>query len=324
MRRAVIAAAAALLLALPGQAGAQGASGQPDQPAPKFRSSVDLVSVAAVVRDKKGRFVPGLVRDDFIVVEGGEPRKILGFEAERNGPVKIALLFDISGSMRVGSRESDARYAARHLFSALRAGDQAALFSFDTRLERVHDFTSDFGKLETAVQSVESPYGQTSLYDAIAETARAVAAAASSGGRLPQRAAVVVLTDGIDTKSRLSAAEVSGIASSIDVPVYVVAVMAPIDDPNRLEEENEISGALKDLSQWTGGELFVSSAPAHTSIAARQIVDELRNQYLLAFEASTRQGWKPLEIKSRKKNLTVRARTGYLAGDSRTSSGQGR
>jgi VWFA-related protein len=323
VRRAALAAAAVLLL--PGLAGAQGTSAQPTEPAAKFRSSVDLVSVAAVVRDRKGRFVSDLSRDDFIVVEGGQPRKIIGFEAERNGPVKLAVLFDISGSMRVGSRAADARQAARHLFGALKSGDQAALFAFDTRLDQVHGFTSDFAKLESAIETVEAPYGQTSLYDAIAETARAVAAAAGgTKGRLPQRAAVVVLTDGVDTRSRLSAPEVSGIASSIDVPVYVVAVMAPIDDPARLETENVISGALKDLSMWTGGELFVASAPAHASIASRQIVDELRNQYLLAFEASTRQGWVPLEVKARKRDLIVRARTGYLVGGGRSSSGQGR
>ena len=323
MRPAVLAAAVAMLL-LPGVAGAQATQGKPPEPAPKFRSSVDLVSVAAVVRDRKGRFVSDLSREDFIVVEGGEPRKIVGFEAERNGPIKLAVLFDISGSMRVGSRAIDAEQAARHLFSALKPGDQAALFSFDTRLDQVHGFTTDFAKLESAIKNVETPYGQTSLYDAIAETARTVAAEAGSNGKLPQRAAVVVLTDGVDTRSRLSAPEVSGIASSIDVPVYVVAVMAPIDDPARLEEENVISGALKDLSMWTGGELFVASAPAHASLASRQIVDELRNQYLLAFEASARQGWKPLEIKSRKKNLVVRARSGYLAGSSSRSSGDGR
>jgi VWFA-related protein len=219
------------MLLLPGVAGAQ-ATQAPAEPAPKFRSSVDLVSVAAVVRDRKGRFVSDLSREDFIVVEGGEPRKIVGFEAERNGPIKLAVLFDISGSMRVGSRAVDAEQAARHLFSALKPGDQAALFSFDTRLDQVHGFTTDFAKLESAIKNVERPYGQTSLYDAIAETARTVAAeAGGSNGKLPQRAAVVVLTDGVDTRSRLSAPEVSGIASSIDVPVYVVAVMAPIDDP---------------------------------------------------------------------------------------------
>jgi VWFA-related protein len=326
VRRAVLVAAAATLL--PGLAGAQGTSGQPADPTPKFRSSVDLVSVAAVVRDRKGRFVFDLSREDFIVVEGGQQREIVGFEAERDGPIKIAVLFDISGSMRVGSRVVDAEQAARHLFSALKPGDQAALFSFDTRLEKVHEFTTDFTRLESAIGSVEAPYGQTSLYDAIAETARAVAEEASTGGGgLPRRAAVVVLTDGVDTRSRLTAPQVSGIASSIDVPVYVVAVMSAIDDPARQERDSPaaaISSQLRDLSQWTGGELFTASAPAHASSAARQIVGELRNQYLLAFAASDRPGWKSLEVRARQRNLVVRARSGYIVGGGRTSRGQER
>jgi len=323
VRQTVLAAAATMLL-LPEPAGAQGTSEQPPDPAPTFRSSVDVVSVAAVVRDRKGRFVSDLSRDDFTVVEAGTPRPIIGFEAEQNGPVKLAVLFDISGSMRVGRRASDARAAARHLFSALRPGDQAALFSFDTQLDRVHGFTSDFATLESAIEHVQPPFGQTSLYDAIADTARAAAEAASSGGgRLTQRAAVVVLTDGVDTKSRLTAGQVSGIASSIDVPIYVLAVMSAVDHPDRQETGSpgaEVGSALLSLSQWTGGDLFIASAPAHASLAARQIVAELRQQYLLAFEASPKPGWKPLEIRTRGRNLVVRARSGYIAGGSRMQS----
>ncbi len=130
-----------------------------------------------------------------------------------------------------------------------------------------------------------------------------------------QRAAVVVLTDGVDTHSRLKPGEVSGIASEIDVPVYVMAVMSSIDDPRMFDDPDAATaGGLRDLARWTGGELFTMSAPAHTSLAARQIVSELRHQYLLAFEASPRPGWRSLEIKARSRDLTVRARSGYTAG----------
>ena len=328
LRRSLIAAAAVVLLA-PGPVAAQGTAGElATGQTPTFKSSVDLVSVAAVVRDRKGRFVSDLSRDDFLVVEAGEPRRIIGFEAEKDGPVRLAVLFDISGSMRVGTKVIDAAQAARHLFSALKPGDQAALFSFDTRLDKVHGFTADFEKLASAIEKVEPPFGQTSLYDAVAETAREAVREASGGtGRLPQRTAVVVLTDGVDTRSRLTPEQVSGIASSIDVPVYVVAVMAPIDDPSRQEKESAaalISSALRDLSQWTGGDLFISSAPAHASLAARQIVSELRNQYLLAIEASTRAGWRRLEVRAKQRNLVVRARSGYVVGGNQAISNQGR
>jgi Ca-activated chloride channel family protein len=280
----------------------------------RFKSSVDLVSVTAVVRDKKGRFVSDLSREDFIVVEGGERRPIIGFNAEANGPVRVAVLFDISGSMRVGTKAVDARQTARHLFSSLKDGDEAALFAFDTQLDRVTGFTRDFKGLEAKIEDVERPFGQTSLYDAIAETAKVIAAEAGDG-KLKQRAAIVVLTDGIDTKSRLTAPEVSAIASSIDVPVYIVAVMSPVDDPRNADYgTGSMSSGLSDLARWTGGDIFIAVAPAHASIAARQIVSEMRHQYMLAFEASARAGWRPLEVKAQNRELIVRARSGYKAG----------
>ena len=92
--------------------------------------------------------------------------------------------------------------------------------------------------------------------------------------------------------------------------------MATIDDPRDADGERvaAMSARCANLSQWTGGELFTASAPAHASVAARQIVDELRHQYVLAFEASTVRGWRPLEVSARNRNLVVRARAGYNAG----------
>jgi Ca-activated chloride channel family protein len=276
---------------------------------------VDVVSVAAVVRDRKGRFVTNLAKKDFQVTEAGKPRDILDFRAEVNGPVKLALLMDVSGSMRMAQRTTDARRAADHVFVNLASGDEAAVFSFDTMLSEVQTFTSDVGKLQAAVTGIDPPFGQTSLYDAIASTARMVADASRSGPRgLPQRSAVVVITDGVDTRSRMSPAEVSMVASGIDVPVYIVAVVASVDDPRENSEDERRTAAasnLQELARNTGGELLITSSPAQASIAARQIISELRHQYVLAFEASSSTGWRPLEIRTRKDNHVVRARSGY-------------
>jgi len=289
----------------------------------KFRSSIDLVSVTAIVRDRKGRFVRDLNEKDFVVAEAGEPRRILDFRADTDGPVRLALVYDVSGSMRVGSKLVDARQAARHLFGALRSSDEAALFEFDTRLQRVTSFTSNFSQIDAALDHVDPPYGQTSLYDAVAETARVISDEnrRNTAGQLPARTAVVVLTDGVDTHSLLTPDQVSAIASAIDLPVYFLAVMASVDDP-RQSGPNQSQTSLGSLAHWTGGELFTASAPAHASIAARQIVDELRHQYVLAFEASARPGWRPLEVRARGKDLIVRARAGYTAGGSALEAGR--
>jgi len=76
------------------------------------------------------------------------------------------------------------------------------------------------------------------------------------------------------------------------------------------------AGPLADLASWTGGHVFVASTPGQRSIAARQIIDELRHQYLIAFESSGRPGWHPLVVRARNKDLIVRARSGYIAGQS--------
>ena len=126
----------------------------------------------------------------------------------------------------------------------------------------------------------------------------------------------MVLTDGIDTKSRLTPQEVSAVASSIDVPVYIVAVMSPVDDPRNPDYgTGALSSGLTELARWTGGDFFIAIAPAHASVAARQIVGEMRNQYMLAFEASRRAGWRSLEVRARDREHIVRARSGYTAGN---------
>jgi len=117
---------------------------------------------------------------------------------------------------------------------------------------------------------------------------------------------------------------VSSIASSIDVPVYVFAVVPSIDNPSTQYSTNDgsssLTGPLSDLAAWTGGHVFVASTPGARSAAARQIVDELRHQYLIAFESSGTSGWHPLVVRARNKDLTVRARSGYVAGQSRPNS----
>jgi hypothetical protein len=123
----------------------------------------------------------------------------------------------------------------------------------------------------------------------------------------------VVLTDGVDTHSRLKPGEVSGIASEIDVPVYVMTVALPStteDVPLKVERDSPLGS----LTRWTGGDLYVTSAPAHASVAARTIVDELRHQYMLAFPASPEKGFRRLDVKTKDRDLTVRARSGYSGG----------
>jgi len=136
---------------------------------------------------------------------------------------------------------------------------------------------------------------------------------------------VLVFTDGNDNASRLRPAEVSAIASAIDVPVYIFGIVSSIDNPAEdigagTLGRSSLMGALTDLATWTGGHVVVASTPGQRGLAARQIVDELRHQYLIVFESSGTPGWHPLVVRTRDKDLVVRARSGYIAGQSRPNS----
>jgi Ca-activated chloride channel family protein len=302
----------AALLVLNGFNGIQAQEQPPADVVASFKAGVDMVRVAAVVRDQKGRFVQDLKVKDFEVLDGGLSRRIADFRTDLAG-ISLAVLFDVSGSME--GQLPHAREAAAHVLSWMDAGrDEAAVYTFDTHLDERSPFTTGLKILPDSVGTVV-PFGATSLHDAIAATARRV------GEREGRRRAVVVLTDGADNWSRLTPAEVSELASAIDVPVYIFGIAPSIDNPSEETSTKSVSGSafagpLADLASWTGGHVFVASTPGQRSIAARQIIDELRHQYLIAFESSGKPGWHPLVVRARNKDLTVRARSGYIAGQS--------
>jgi VWFA-related protein len=151
-----------------------------------FRGGIDMVRVAAIVRDRKGRFVQDLTARDFEVFDTGQARQIADFRNDVTG-VSVAILFDVSGSMEGQLRF--AREAATHVLSWLDTRDEASVFTFDTQLDQRAPFTVGLRTLPEAMSRVV-PFGATSLHDAIAQTARQV------GEREGRRRAVVVLTDG--------------------------------------------------------------------------------------------------------------------------------
>ena len=291
-----------------------GSASEPRQePSITFKSSVEVVTVTAAVRDKRGRIVRDLKSTDFEVIDAGAPRELRDFYSGE-APISLAVLLDISGSMAVGGNMDRARHAvslATHMLNG--AEDEAALYTFDSKLEEVVSFTKDVERIRR-VSLEGKPWGMTSLYDAVAAAAQSVAERAN------RHRALLVITDGVDTGSRLSAPEVSGIASSIDVPVYLLTVVTPLDHPGGEYAVLAADGAatktanLADLARWTGGNMKIASVPAHSLEAIRDVFAELRYQYVITFEPGAHPGWHPLEVRTRNKNLTVNARSGYMAG----------
>jgi VWFA-related protein len=281
-------------------------------PAPTFRSSLAVVSIQASVRDKRGRSMPSLTAADFEIRDNGQLRPILSLRADRQSPVSLAILVDMSGSMSVAAKAAMARQAFDTLLSQLRDGqDEAALFTFDSTLHEREPFTTNLSRLKGALDEFQ-PFGSTSLYDAAAATARRLA------DRSATHKAIVVLTDGIDTSSTLTAPEVSGLASSIDVPVYVVATVPSLDQVSMMEDAKRSApseGAdLRDLAAWTGGQLVFAGNVAETAVFAAHLLDELRQRYVLAIEAAGIYEWRRLEVRVKHPTAIVKARSGYFGG----------
>jgi Ca-activated chloride channel family protein len=272
---------------------------QVQEPAPKFKAGVAIVPVAAVVRDGSGQLVRDLTRDDFQVLEDGVARTIVDFRSTDQAPISIAVVLDTSGSMR-DENKKQASAVVEAVLRGLGTQDEAALFTFDKNLRQETPFTNDDAVIQSALGKVVM-WGQTSLYDAVGDTAKRL-----SEQQAPRRA-VVVITDGFDNSSSRTAADVSTLASSVDVPVYVVAVA-----PKRRFFGGGDSG-LTNLAHWTGGEQANAATPEQLEAAVATLLAELRQQYFIAIDSSTTPGWHRLEVKTRKRGLTVRARNGYTA-----------
>jgi Ca-activated chloride channel family protein len=281
-----------------------------DPPVAAFRSTVSVVSIPVLVRDPRGRVVRNLTARDFEVRDNGLVRPILDFQWASHAPVSLALLLDMSGSMRLGLEKSLVSRAYHAVLDQLREHDEAAIFTFDAALQERHGFTSSASRLKKELP-VSAPFGTTSLYDATAATARRLAE------RQGRRRAVIVLTDGVDTSSRATASEVSALASSIDAPVYIV-VMTPFIDRRGMEAaagrtEGEAVD-LRNLADWTGGQLVFASTPEETALVAGGIVSELREGYVLAIESGPLAEWHRLEVTVKRRSLSVQARSGYFGG----------
>jgi Ca-activated chloride channel family protein len=309
---------AALAIIVVASAGALSQTGSAQQPQATFKSGVDLVTLSVAVRTENGRVVRDLQKSDFTVLDAGQPAEIVDFYAG-DSPISLAILLDISGSMAVGGNMDRAREAVAVATMSLRTRtDEAALFTFDSELQQVMGFTKDLDRIRR-VSLKGTPWGKTSLYDAIADTATSVSERAN------RHRALLVITDGVDTGSRLTAVEVSSVASSIDVPVYLLTVVTPLDHPGTEFEVTSDSrstqtATLDDLARWTGGDMRIASTPTHISVAVQDLFTELRYQYVISFEPGDRPGWHPLEIRTRKKGLVVHARGGYMSGPSRSGS----
>ena len=269
------------------------------------RVNTELVVLNLTVTDKSGQYVKGLKASDFKVYEDGvevKPELITSFSLQES-PYAAVVLLDSSGSME--SRFTLARSAAIRFLDGLREEDVAAVYRFDSKVERVQEFSGgrDLAPMAYAIRAK----GMTTLNDAIVEAARTLA------DRPENRKAIVVLSDGMDTYSKATSDRAVETALAVGASIFAVD-MSPLQVGSGAGRQG--APQLRGFAEKTGGRFIATPGGQAMRDAFASIADELGKQYTIAYRPvnQKRDGkWRTLEVKLNRDDLVVRTRKGYRA-----------
>jgi Ca-activated chloride channel family protein len=317
---------------------------QGDNQSFRFRSAVELINVTATVTDGSGRFVPGLRKEDFRILEDGVEQTITHFSSERV-PVSLGIALDTSSSMN-GQKIVAAREALnRFLFDLLDPADEVFLYRFDSLPRLVQEWTTSRERIRSELGRIV-PHGETAMYDTVAE---AVPLTQSGHHR---KKALVIISDGNDTNSHTGILEVKQLIRETEVMVYAIGIDGRSDTfdvigqprmpiplpfpipgrrlpptipprtppstpraPVRSRDERVNAEALRDMTDESGGRTELVRELRDLDPATRGIADELSKQYYLGYPATGKKDgrWHTIRVELRAHAYRVRARHGYVA-----------
>ena len=318
-----------------------------------FSADVKVVNLLATVRDKQGKVIRNLTKDDFALEEDGRPQTIRYFSQESNLPLTLGLLVDTSGSQRrLVGEERAASY--RFLDQVLREEtDRAFLIHFDHEVELLQDMTSSHRKLETGLAELEAPAdrprqrptfggggggypggggggrrfgggGGTLLYDAV------LLASDELMKKQTGRKALILLTDGVDVGSHVGLTAAIASAQRADTLVYSILFADPEGYPgfgnSRGGRRRENRGGsfpgvdgkkiLQRMSDQTGGAFYEVSDRHPIDDIYSRLQEELRNQYSLGYtpdHVDPSAGYHRIHLAVRQPDLIAQTREGYYS-----------
>ena len=290
--------------------------------AAQFRNGVNLFVLQVTVTDSNGRFVTGLLRDEFSVYEDNAERPIEQFSAGRV-PVSLGILVDISGSME-GRRFEDARQAVERLLERFHEDDQMFLGVFNNTVTFPAQWTNDHAALLRSLSGVK-PHGGTYLYSAVS----AALPVLNSGPN--RKKALVIISDG-DDNERMAGLNRDLLVRAVrqarqsEALIYVIAIgvpkppleqwfsLAPEARRHFFYDPPVDVDVLRQLTDPTGG--YTQLAPSTTDLPSTviSIADDLSAQYMIGFESEHADGrLHALKVTTHNSRNLVRAKTGYAS-----------
>ncbi len=253
---------------------------------PTFRSNATTVNVDVAVLDDHNHFIPRLGQTNFRVLEDGVPQQISQF-GHSEAPITICMLIEFSGRFQAFWTQGwyETLQAAYGFLETLKPDDNVAVVEYDLRPTILSDFSPDKRKAEEAMRLLRIPgFSESNVFDALTDMADRM-----SG--IDGRKAIVLIGTGLDTFSKITFDTARKSLQEAGVPIYTMSVlqiariqaeamgMSPIADMNFLQADNE----MKTFSKETGGLSFFPRFVGEYPADFRQILDAMRNQYLLSY-----------------------------------------
>ncbi|MBZ5599321.1 MAG: VWA domain-containing protein [Acidobacteriia bacterium] len=268
---------------------------------------VDEVNLVFTVTNSKGHFISNLTAGDLKLMDNHQPPQRIGyFQQQSNLPLRVALLIDLSDSIR-GRFEYEKQAAGMFLKRILRPEvDEAFVVGFNGKVNLVQDTTGDVDELAKSIHTLASG-GDTALYDAIVFAADKLRSGTES--RVTRRA-IILITDGMDTASK-------GIMTDAEnATVRAEAVMYALSTNSPLERYPKGDAVLDLLTNPSGGHILPAHEKADLKAAFKNVEEALRSQYALGYHPAGFRldgSFHPIEILPHKRGLNVQCRKGYFA-----------
>jgi len=276
------------------------------EPITTIKVQVNEVNLIFTVTDKKGRFITGLQRQNFGLLDDGRPPvAVLRFSQQTNLPLRVGIMLDTSSSIRQRFQfEQDS--AIEFLLQILHRNDRAFVQGFDIQSDMAQGFTNNIDLLNQGIRKLR-PGGGTALYDALYKTCRDQMLTLQPDEAV--RRALIVVSDGDDNYSRAQQSDAIKMCQRAETIVYTIST-------NVSPSKDKGDDVLRTISEATGGMAFFPVKIEDVATGFRNIQEELRSQYSLVYRpADFKQdgAFRTIYLQALDPRYKVRASKGYFA-----------
>jgi len=287
---------------------------KPKQDQVAYDVTVTGVTIAVTVQAKNGRYINDLEQKDFTIYENSEKKTITYFQHDQNAPLSLTVLLDVSGSMALENKFEECRAALHILVERLLSPkDEVALLVFaDGQVEVASQHSADKTEFLKKLDG-ERAYGKTALNDAVAVSPEFATRAKN------EKRALLLITDGIENDSQVSATQALQIARRADVPIYVIGYKIPLAEEILAKHKRAsgltTGGIVETLNRFaiaTGGKAFFVDNTEKLLAAVREIKTEQSHQYLIGYTSYREDDrYRGIRVVTSRGNYRIRTRLGY-------------